>query len=45
MRLRVLAIVGLVVMVVAGALAAYFLLLSPYSAAQNRATGSNASVS
>jgi hypothetical protein len=45
MRLRVLAIAALVVVIVAGALVAYFVLLSPNSSAQNRASGSNVSVS
>jgi hypothetical protein len=45
MRLRALAIAALIAVIVAGALVAYFVLLSSYSAAQNRATGSNVSVS
>ncbi len=36
MRLRVLALVGLVVLVIVGALAASFFFLSPYSVAQNQ---------
>ncbi len=45
MRLRVLIIVGLVVIVVAGGLIAHFVIPSPYAAAQNRAIGSDVSVS
>ncbi len=45
MRLRVLAIAALVAVIVAGAFVAHFVLPSPYSAAQNRAIGSNVSVS
>ncbi len=45
MRLRVLAIAALVAVIVAGALFAHFVLPSLYSAAQNRANGSNVSVS
>src|SRR2546426_12582307 len=45
MRLRVLTIVVLLVMVVAGAFVAHFVVPSPYFAAQNRAIGSNVSVS
>src|SRR5215472_10045459 len=43
MRLQILAIVALVVVIVAGAFVAHFVLSSSYSAAQNRAIGSNAS--
>jgi len=45
MRLRVLAIAALVAVIAAGALVAHFVLPSPYPAAQNRASGSNVSVS
>jgi len=45
MRLRVLAIAALVAVIAAGALVAHFVLPSLYSAAQNRAIGSNVSVS
>jgi len=41
MRLRVLAIAALVAIIVAGAFVAHFVLSSPYSAAHNRAIGSN----
>ncbi len=44
MRLRVLAIAALVAVIVAGALVAHFVLPSSYSAAQNRANGSNVGV-
>ena len=45
MRLRVLAIAALVAVIAAGALVAHFVLPSPSPAAQNRASGSNVSVS
>ena len=45
MRLRVLAIATLVAVIAAGGLVAHFVLPSPDPAAQNRASGSNVSVS